>query len=81
MSLSPRKKAVLNRVAKFPEPLPCPECGALAQKRVRGVCTLRDGTVIRNLSRYRCTKCGANLFDDEAMAEIRRQRSQKAKAS
>ena len=52
------------------EPLECPECGAMALRRAVGRCRLRDGTVVSKLKRFRCTKCGANLFDDDAMAQI-----------
>lgn len=64
--------------------LPCPECGSLAMKRVRGSCTLRDGTVIPNLERFQCSRCRANFFDDAAMraiADFRRRSSRKAFAA
>lgn len=63
--------------------LPCPECGKLAMKRVRGPCTLREGTVIADLERLRCGSCQANFFDDAAMraiAEFRRHLSRKTLA-
>jgi len=56
--------------AKTSEPLECPECGAMALRRAVGDCRLRDGTIVPKLKRLRCKKCGANLFDDEAMAQI-----------
>jgi YgiT-type zinc finger domain-containing protein len=61
-------------------PLPCPECGAEALVRVQGDCTLLDGTVVRNLSRYHCSNCGADVFDRAAMREIRKQRGKKVDA-
>lgn len=66
-----------------PRVLPCPECGRLAMKRVRGPCTLRDGTVIPDLERLQCSSCRANFFDDAAMrsiAEFRQRSSHKALA-
>ena len=60
--------------------LPCPECGRLTMKCVRGPCTLRDGTVIPELERLQCGSCRANFFDDGAMraiAEFRRRSSHK----
>lgn len=76
MSSSPRKRAKTDRWAPRREArLPCPECGANALRKVRGACTLLDGTVVQNLERYQCAKCGADLFDREAMREIRRQRA------
>jgi hypothetical protein len=67
-----------------PRVLPCPECGKLAMKRVRGPCTLRDGTVLPELERLQCNNCRANFFDDNAMwavAEFRRRSSHKARAA
>jgi len=66
-----------------PRVLPCPECGSLAMRRVRGPCTLRDGTIIPDLERLRCSRCRANFFDAAAMqaiAEFRRRLSRKALA-
>lgn len=60
---------------KSDEPFSCPLCGEEAVERVRGNCKLLDGTIIRNLSRLHCSKCGEDFFDDAAMDEIRRQRS------
>ena len=55
---------------KSPLVLPCPTCGSLAMKRVRGVCTLQDGTVVPDLERFQCSQCRANFFDDAAMHAI-----------
>jgi len=50
--------------------LPCPECGQIAMKRIRGTCKLGDGTVITDLERFQCDSCKANFFDDAAMEVI-----------
>ncbi len=39
-------------------------------KRVRGGCTLQDGTVVPDLERFQCSQCRANFFDDAAMRAI-----------
>ena len=59
------------------EPFPCALCGEMAVRRVQGSCKLLDGTVIRKLSRFRCSKCGEDFFDRAAMKEIRRQRRER----
>lgn len=64
----------------FPRALPCPACGSLAMRRVRGACTLQDGTVMPDLERFQCSHCQANFFDDagmRAIAEFRQSSSQK----
>jgi hypothetical protein len=33
--------------------------------------------LIKNLARFHCTNCGADVFDRSAMREIRRQRGKK----
>ncbi len=50
--------------------LPCPTCGSLAMKRIRGDCTLQDGTVVPDLERFQCRQCQENFFDDAAMRAI-----------
>ena len=60
------------------EPLPCPECGKESMRRVQGDCKLLDGMVVRDLSRYQCSACGADFFDRAAMREISRQQGRKA---
>lgn len=50
--------------------LPCPACGSLAMKRIRGGCALHDGTVVLDLDRFQCRQCWANFFDDAAMRAI-----------
>jgi predicted RNase H-like HicB family nuclease/predicted RNA-binding Zn-ribbon protein involved in translation (DUF1610 family) len=75
---SPRRK-MRDESAKLDvdTPLPCPECGVEALVRFQGDCTLLDGTLIRNLARFHCESCGADVFDRAAMREIRRQRGTK----
>jgi hypothetical protein len=63
-----------------PGVLPCPECGNLAMTRVRGTCTLRDGTVIPNLERFQCQHCQANFFDDAAMRTVGKSRQQNSRS-
>jgi len=55
---------------KSPLALPCPACGNLSLKRVRGCCTLQDGTIVPDLERFQCSQCQANFFDDAAMHAI-----------
>ena len=60
--------------------LPCPKCGDLSMKRVRGPCTLQERTVVPDLERFQCSRCRANFFDEAAMrtiAEYRRHSSRK----
>ena len=67
----------------LPRALPCPECGSLALRRVRGSCILQDGTVMPDLERFQCSHCQANFFDDAAMraiAEFRQRSSRKGLA-
>ena len=81
MSSSHRKKARSKVDAEVStKVLPCPECGMETLERMTGDCTLLDGTVIKNLSRYHCSNCGADLFDQAAMREIRKQRGKKVEA-
>ncbi len=78
MSSSLPRKARANRAATLSAKLlPCPECGTDSLGKVQGDCTLLDGTVIHDLSRYHCSHCGTDLFDRSAMREIRRQRIEK----
>ena len=78
MSLSHQRDRAMSETKGKADRVPvleCPECGALAMRPVVGRCRLRDGTLIPRLRRLRCTECGANFFDDAAMAEIEAFRS------
>ncbi len=78
MSSYPRRKAPASTFGN--RHYWCPECHQKSLQKLRGDYKLKDGTVIRNLSRLHCSNCGANLFDIAAMREIRRQRAKKIKA-
>jgi hypothetical protein len=58
--------------------LPCAECGKEGTvKQTRGNYRFADGTMVRNLSYFRCSNCRAAFFDLAAMKEIRKQRASK----
>jgi DNA-directed RNA polymerase subunit RPC12/RpoP len=78
MSLSRRKRASAKPLDDELTQLPCAECGSQATvKRTRGSYKFADGTSVRNLGYYRCSKCRAAFFDLAAMKEIRRQRAKR----
>ncbi|MFH0764903.1 MAG: YgiT-type zinc finger protein [Calditrichota bacterium] len=61
----------LNKAGFTEDVLPCPECGKLALRRITADCALDDGTVVPELAHWRCSNCGEELFDLEAMRQIR----------
>ena len=75
MSLSLQKKLSINRKTfKDFEPIPCPECGQLAMKKIKANCTLSDGTIIPDLEYFYCSSCHSKFYDDAAMAMIEKKR-------
>ncbi|MFH1563180.1 MAG: hypothetical protein ABIF11_07180 [Nitrospirota bacterium] len=72
MSLSLQKSQLTKRESLDTKRvlLPCPECGQITMKHIRGTCKLQDGTVIMNLEHFQCSSCKANFFDDTAMEVI-----------
>ena len=69
MSLSHRKKAQIS------EAFTCPECGKMCLARVVETCRLQDGPSVRRLPHYKCSSCGAQFFDDDAMHRIQAARA------
>ena len=51
-------------------PAPCPECGKTALDYFEGPCKLGSGREIKRLRRLQCDSCGADFFDDAAMAVL-----------
>ncbi len=72
MSLSLQKNQPIKNKSlnKQEDVFPCPECGQIAMKHIRGTCRLGDGNVIRDLKRFQCDSCKTNFFDDAAMEII-----------
>ena len=69
MSSSPQRKA------RMPEPLPCPECGAMRMAHTVENCKIRDGLTVRRLRHFKCGACGTRFFDDESMHRIQSERA------
>jgi YgiT-type zinc finger domain-containing protein len=59
----------------------CPNCGKIAMLRKMSDTILADGKLIRHISRWVCQNCNEEVFDRDAMKEIRRQRALKSKAA
>ena len=69
MSSSPQREVRIS------EPLPCPECGALAMAPKVENCRLDDGLLVKHLRHFKCGACGARFFDDNAVHRIQGERA------
>jgi len=58
----------------MPETLPCPECGEDQLAVVVETCRLEDGLTVKRLRHYKCSACGARLFDDDAIHHVQEER-------